>query len=76
MLAGVAPIEASSGRVVRHRLNRGEDRELNRALHTIVMIRRCLKRTVAGGLLRLLTRTVLPTTGPVGHGAWRPALPR
>jgi transposase len=23
MLAGVAPIEASSGRVVRHRLNRG-----------------------------------------------------
>jgi transposase len=38
MLAGVAPIEASSGRVVRHRLNRGGDRQLNRALHTIVMI--------------------------------------
>ena len=39
MLAGVAPIEASSGRVVRHRLNRSGDRQLNRALHTIVMIR-------------------------------------
>jgi transposase len=39
MLAGVAPIPASSGRVVRHRLNRGGDRQLNRALHTIVMIR-------------------------------------
>ena len=39
MLAGAAPIEASSGRVVRHRLNRGGDRQLNRALHTIVMLR-------------------------------------
>jgi transposase len=38
MLAGVAPIEAASGKVVRHRLNRGGDRQLNRALHTIVMI--------------------------------------
>jgi transposase len=33
-----APIEASSGRVVRHRLNRGGDRQLNRALHPIVML--------------------------------------
>jgi transposase len=82
MLAGAAPIEASSGRVVRHRLNRGGDRQLNRALHTIVMIReryheptrryvtrrtaagksereirRCLKRTVARQLFRLLERT-------------------
>jgi transposase len=32
-------VEASSGQVVRHRLNRGGDRQLNRALHTIVMIR-------------------------------------
>ena len=38
-LAGVAPIEASSGTVVRHRLNRSGDRQLNRALHTIVMVR-------------------------------------
>jgi transposase len=38
MLAGAAPVEASSGQVIRHRLNRGGDRQLNRALHTIVMI--------------------------------------
>lgn len=38
-LAGVAPIPASSGQVVRHRLNRGGDRQLNRALHTVVMWR-------------------------------------
>jgi transposase len=82
MLAGAAPVEASSGQVVRHRLNRGGDRQLNRALHTIVMvrqthhgptqiyttrriaqgksqrdIRRCLKRTLARQLYRLLERT-------------------
>jgi transposase len=81
MLAGAAPVEASSGQVIRHRLNRGGDRQLNRALHTIVMIRqryhqptkayttrrtaegksqrdvrRCLKRTVARQLFRLLER--------------------
>jgi len=38
-LAGVAPIPASSGQVVRHRLNRGGDRRLNAALHTIVLNR-------------------------------------
>ncbi|MGH9210561.1 MAG: IS110 family transposase [Acidimicrobiales bacterium] len=38
-LGGVAPIEASSGTVTRHRLNRSGDRQLNRALHTIVMVR-------------------------------------
>lgn len=38
-LAGVAPIPASSGQVVRYRLNRGGDRQLNRALHTIVVSR-------------------------------------
>jgi transposase len=39
-LAGSAPIPASSGQVVRHRLDRGGDRQLNRALHTIVLCRR------------------------------------
>ena len=32
-LAGVSPIEASSGPLKRHRLNRGGDRQLNWALH-------------------------------------------
>jgi transposase len=39
-LAGVAPVPASSGQTVRHRLSRGGDRQLNRALHTIVLHRR------------------------------------
>ncbi len=38
-LAGVAPIPASSGQTTRHRLNRGGDRHLNCALHTIVLCR-------------------------------------
>ena len=38
-LAGVAPVEASSGMTVRHRLNRSGDRQLNRALHTVVLVR-------------------------------------
>ena len=39
-LAGIAPLPASSGQTVRHRLSRGGDRQLNRALHTIVLHRR------------------------------------
>src|SRR5262245_5764060 len=35
---GTAPIPASSGRVQRHRLNRGGNRQLNRALYTIAMV--------------------------------------
>lgn len=38
-LAGASPIPASSGRVVRHRFNRGGDRSLNRALHDILLTR-------------------------------------
>jgi transposase len=34
-LSGTSPIPASSGRTVRHRLNRGGDRALNRAIHAI-----------------------------------------
>lgn len=78
-LAGVAPLEASSGQRSRHRLNRGGDRALNRALHTIAItrmrcdpesrayevrrtihgkthrdIRRCLKRSIARRLYRIM----------------------
>ncbi len=37
MLAGVAPIPASSGQTSRMRLNRGGNRQINRALHGIVL---------------------------------------
>ncbi|MBX7555510.1 IS110 family transposase [Streptomyces sp. tea 10] len=38
-LAGVSPIPASSGNTTRHRLNRGGDRRLNRALHMATVTR-------------------------------------
>jgi transposase len=38
-LCGVAPIQASSGKVTRHRLDRGGDRQANSALWRIVMVR-------------------------------------
>ena len=39
MLAGTAPLDASSGLHERHRLNRRGDRQLNRAIHTIMLAR-------------------------------------
>jgi transposase len=36
---GTAPIPASSGKTVRHRLNRGGDRQVNNAIHTIAISR-------------------------------------
>lgn len=38
-LAGVSPLPASSGKTIRYRLNRGGDRQLNRALNVIAMHR-------------------------------------
>ena len=38
-LSGTSPLPASSGRTVRHRLNRGGDRALNRAIHAIAVTR-------------------------------------
>lgn len=38
-LCGVAPLDASSGKQQRHRLNRGGDRQANSAIHTIAIVR-------------------------------------
>jgi transposase len=43
-LAGAAPTPASSGRTIRYRLDRSGDRQLNRALHQIVLTRRRMRR--------------------------------
>ena len=48
MLCGTSPIPASSGRTERHRLNRGGDRQANRAVHEIAIARlACDPRTRA-----------------------------
>jgi transposase len=39
-LSGTSPLQASSGKTVRYRLNRGGDRALNSAIHTIAITRR------------------------------------
>jgi transposase len=36
---GTAPIPASSGQMIRHRLSRGGDRQANSAIHTIAIVR-------------------------------------
>ncbi len=38
-LCGASPVEASSGKVIRHRLNRGGNRQANHALWRIAMVR-------------------------------------
>src|SRR6266851_599680 len=58
--SGVAPLEASSGRIQRHRLDRGGNRQLNAALYRIAITqaryhpdaRACLERKRAEGKSR------------------------
>jgi transposase len=66
-LAGVNPIPASSGNTVRHRINRGGDRRLNRALHMAVITRMRMdpdtrvyveKRIAEGRTLREIRRSL------------------
>jgi transposase len=38
-LVGVAPIPASSGKTMRHRLSRGGDRQANKAIHHVALVR-------------------------------------
>lgn len=38
-LCGTSPVPASSGKTIRHRLNRGGNRSANRALHRIAVVR-------------------------------------
>jgi hypothetical protein len=51
-MAGIAPIPASSGRRDRHRLHRGGNRQLNRALHVIAITRGHIDPTTRAYLAR------------------------
>lgn len=53
-LAGTSPVEASSGPITRHRLNRGGDRQLNCALHRIALTRKQFHPETAAYYRRLL----------------------
>jgi transposase len=67
MLCGVAPLPASSGQTQRHRLNRGGDRQANRALHMAAIGRMrtdertkayVLKKTAEGRSKREIIRCI------------------
>ncbi len=66
-IAGTCPVPASSGNTTRHRLNRGGARQLNRAIHTIVLTRMRMdpatkayveRRTSEGRTRREITRSL------------------
>jgi len=59
-LAGTSPVQASSGLTIRHRLNRGGDRQLNRALHVIALSRIRYHEQTAAYYQRLLTAGKTP----------------
>jgi len=82
-LCGATPIEASSGQITRHRLNRGGDRQANNALWRIALVRlRCDERTKAYAqrrtaqgksrkeIIRCLKRYISPRNPPTPN---RPA---
>jgi transposase len=55
MLCGASPIQASSGKTTRHRLNRGGDRQANAALYRIVLVRLCHDQQTKDYMARRLT---------------------
>jgi transposase len=55
-LAGTSPVDASSGKQRRHRLNRGGDRQLNWALHVVALQRIRHHRETSAYYQRLLER--------------------
>jgi transposase len=59
-LAGTSPVDASSGLQQRHRLNRGGDRQLNRALHVIALNRVRRHPQTAAYYQRLLSEGKTP----------------
>jgi transposase len=59
-LAGTSPVQASSGQTQRHRLNRGGDRQLNRALHVIALSRARNHEHTAAYYQRLLSEGKTP----------------
>jgi transposase len=74
-LAGTSPVDASSGRQQRHRLNRGGDRQLNSALHAIALNRKrahgatraYYQRLLASGKTKREAQRCLSMK--VGHGS-------
>jgi transposase len=72
-LCGASPVDASSGKQLRHRLNRGGDRQANSALWTIAMTRLAhdprtqayaARRTAEGKTRKEIIRCLIGATSP------------
>jgi hypothetical protein len=63
-LCGASPVEASSGKTIRHRLNRGGDRQANSALWLIATNRMIAWLRALTALARVLRSTRIDSTGP------------
>jgi len=72
-LAGVAPLPASSGQTIRHRLSRGGDRQLNRALHTVILHRRQHDPATRDYITRRIAEGKAHATRPASSSATSPA---
>ena len=79
-MLGSSPIQASSGKTIRHRLNRGGDRQANAALYRIVLVRLryhqptkdYLTRRLAEGKPRTKSSAVSSATSPGKSSALQP----
>jgi transposase len=72
-LAGTNPIPASSGQVTRYRRNRGGDRQRNRALHTILLVRLRTDPDTRAYMARRTAQATAAATPSGAYGASSPA---
>ena len=73
-LGGTSPVEASSGLQRRHRLNRGGDRQLNRALHVISLNRVRFHPETAAYHHKLIASGKTPRSATLRQADARPLL--
>ena len=72
-LCGVAPLEASSGKIRRHRLNRGGDRQANNALYRVVITRMSSHQPTKDYVARRRPRASRPVRSSASSSATSPA---
>jgi hypothetical protein len=77
-LCGVSPVEASSGKTVRRRLNRGDDRQANNAVWVIALARSCIDPATRAYAQRRTTQGKAPrrscaASSATSHASCTPA---
>ena len=70
-LCGAAPLDASSGKQQRHRLNRGGDRQANCALHSIAIVRMSHDETTKNYIARRIAEGKTKGSDPLSQALHR-----